>query len=265
MSTPYRVEGPALISVSGGRTSAFMLRQIIDAHGGKLPDDVIPVFCNTGREHEATLKFLHEIETRWCPIVWLEYDVADGQAVAKRVDFTTASRRGEPFRKLIDKEGALPNVMMRFCTKQLKIRTMARWARGMGWKDWDEAVGLRYDEPRRVHAEHRDGVLLPMADAKHGLDDVLAFWSAQDFDLELPSGDPVFGNCVGCFLKGRGKLERAMLEQPEHFEQWADDEERTGYRYHKDRPAYRVMMAQVTVQGRLWTNEDDTLPCRCTD
>lgn len=34
-ANPYHIEGPALISVSGGRTSGFMLRQILDAHGGR--------------------------------------------------------------------------------------------------------------------------------------------------------------------------------------------------------------------------------------
>lgn len=47
MGNPYLIHGPAILSISGGRTSGFMLRQIIDAHGGKLPADVVPVFCNT--------------------------------------------------------------------------------------------------------------------------------------------------------------------------------------------------------------------------
>jgi len=39
---PYLIEAPALISFSGGRTSACMLKQIIDAYGGQLPADIIP-------------------------------------------------------------------------------------------------------------------------------------------------------------------------------------------------------------------------------
>jgi hypothetical protein len=45
---PFRLDGPALVSFSGGRTSAYMLRRILDANGGRLPADVHAVFANTG-------------------------------------------------------------------------------------------------------------------------------------------------------------------------------------------------------------------------
>lgn len=53
MSEPFFVTGPALISFSGGRTSAYMLWRILEAHDGTLPDDVHVTFANTGKEREA--------------------------------------------------------------------------------------------------------------------------------------------------------------------------------------------------------------------
>ena len=56
----FLIEGPAVIAFSGGRTSGLMLYRILEAHGGALPDDVVPVFCNTGKEHHATLDFVRD-------------------------------------------------------------------------------------------------------------------------------------------------------------------------------------------------------------
>ena len=47
---PYRIAGPAVISFSGGRTSGYVLKHILDGHGGALPSDVRVVFANTGKE-----------------------------------------------------------------------------------------------------------------------------------------------------------------------------------------------------------------------
>lgn len=47
---PFFIKGPAVISFSGGRTSGYMLWRILQAHDGKLPDDVYVMFANTGLE-----------------------------------------------------------------------------------------------------------------------------------------------------------------------------------------------------------------------
>lgn len=277
MTNPYLVQGPALISVSGGRTSGFMLRQIIDAHGGKLPGNVLPVFRNTGREHEATLNFLRDMAERWaCPMYWLEYRWADRPDGGKFhtfevVDYCSASRNGEPFAQLIAARSYLPNPVTRFCTVELKIRTAERFMRSIGFEEYTNCVGLRADEPRRVARMKGDtkseNVAMPMAAAGHTLEDVLNFWKTQPFDLMLPGGDNTFGNCDLCFLKGRAKLDKIMRTMPKASEWWASQEDLTGGTFHKDRPTYRQMMTQLSVQGRLLDDaiEDDTLPCSCTD
>lgn len=274
MKNPYLIEGPALISVSGGGTSGFMLRQIIDAHGGKLPDDVIPVFCNTGREVEATLIFLKEMSERWEPLTWLEYRYRPEQTEKHQVvirDYCTASRKGEPFADVIRARKTIPNPVTRFCTSELKIRTGNRYARQLGWDSWVRVVGLRADEPRRVAKIKGDiaaeEVALPMAMAGHTLEDVRKFWRTQPFDLRLPGNDPAFGNCDCCFLKARARLEKVMHTDPTAGEWWARQEEENGNTFRIDRPTYRQMMTQLSVQGRLLDDaiEDDTMPCMCHD
>ena len=50
----YKINGPAVVSFSGGRSSGFMLWNILDAYDGKIPYDIKVVFCNTGLEHSET-------------------------------------------------------------------------------------------------------------------------------------------------------------------------------------------------------------------
>ena len=68
-------DNKAVISFSGGRTSAFMLKQIID-HNDGLPDHVKVCFANTGREMPETLQFVNDCSVNWgVQVIWLEYDL----------------------------------------------------------------------------------------------------------------------------------------------------------------------------------------------
>lgn len=230
MASPYLIEGPALVSFSGGRTSAYMLWHILQAHGGKLPADVVVAFANTGKEREETLRFVHECETRWgVKVHWLEW--RDTEAGFEEVGYNSASRDGEPFAALIAKRGFVPNGVTRFCTAKLKIDTMKKFARSLGWERWNNPVGLRYDEGHRVLKQldrnakgiERFTALMPLAKARVTVRDVNAFWAAQPFDLGLK---PHEGNCDLCFLKSRGKLAEIMREQPALADWWITQEAR---------------------------------------
>ncbi|HEX8400501.1 MAG TPA: Nin-like protein [Allosphingosinicella sp.] len=230
---PYRIEGPALISFSGGRTSGYMLWHILDAYDGKLPDDVHVCFANTGKEREETLRFVHECATRWgVRVRWLEWqprkrgDPWEGGYT--EVGYNSASRDGEPFAALLARKQYLPNSQMRYCTIELKIRVMANFMRARGYKRWVNAVGLRGDEMARVlkaiarnHA-NKDPftAIMPMATKAGGMvrqSDVQTFWTAQPFDLGLHSAD---GNCDLCFLKKRQSRARYIRQNPAAADWW---------------------------------------------
>ena len=237
MSEPhpaYRIEGPALISFSGGRTSAYMLHEIIRAHGGTLPDDVHVCFANTGKEREETLRLVHECGSRWgVKIVWLEWrrrkrgdPWEDGFEV---VGYNSAARNGEPFSALIAQRKFLPNAVTRFCTQELKVRTMQNYMRSLGLPGYNNVIGLRADEPKRVakalarNATGRDKLtaICPLSEAGVSVADVASFWQAQPFDLGLM---PFEGNCDGCFLKAYGKLCEVEKQRPGTLDWWADEE-----------------------------------------
>lgn len=224
-------DGNVQIAFSGGRTSAYMLHQILEANGG-LPDRVEVTFQNTGREMPETLDFVAEVGQRWgIPIVWLEYRAT--KPFFEIVGHNSASRNGEPFDDLIDKKQYLPNQQSRFCTIELKIRTAKRYLRSLGWDYWTTCVGIRADEPHRLNKpppKDRWTVWTPLADAGVGRHHVTDFWARQPFDLRLPNvkGNCWLGNCDGCFLKSEAHVAAFTRDFPDRATWWEAAEARIG-------------------------------------
>jgi 3'-phosphoadenosine 5'-phosphosulfate sulfotransferase (PAPS reductase)/FAD synthetase len=99
MTDPFKIIEPTVISFSGGRTSAYMLWRIIQAHDGVLPEDAIVCFANTGKEDEATLQFVRDCETNWgIEIHWLEYTSAKPKY--KKVSFSNPGHAHNLAKKL---------------------------------------------------------------------------------------------------------------------------------------------------------------------
>lgn len=270
MSNPYRITGPALISFSGGRTSAYMLKMILDAHGGTLPDDVHVTFANTGKEHEETLRFVHECGSRWgVKIHWLEFVDYRKRAGASgrfvEVGFNSASRNGEPFQRLIDLKKSVPTQRHRWCTEFLKVKVLFDFAETIGLVagQYAECIGLRADEKRRIDRLSNDArnechtLAFPLSEAGARREDVDAFWAASDFDLALPRG---LGNCDHCPMIGTdSRIRRAQLD-PAGTEQWARWEMDTGYRFGKFLSFVEVLgLAASSPQMPL--SEDDDSEC----
>ena len=109
---PYTLpEEQIQISLSGGRTSAYMLHQVLEANG-TLPDNVEVLFANTGRELPETINFVQELSDRWAvSVTWLEYDRVDNKVCYKQVNHNSCSMNGEPFEKLVLSRSFLPNLI----------------------------------------------------------------------------------------------------------------------------------------------------------
>lgn len=287
MSDPFHIEGPAVISFSGGRTSGYMLWRILQSWGGTLPEDVKVIFANTGKEMPETLDFVQECSKRWnVPVTWVEYrhKTEEGKNHAV-VDYTSASRLGEPFEYLIADRNYLPNPVARICTVELKVRPMHRHAKSAwGWEEWTSCIGMRADEQRRVAKlkNQFEGFyetrIAPLATAGLTVSDVIKFWSEQPFDLLLPNmkGRTMHGNCDLCFLKSADQVYSLIREQPSRAAWWIKQEEKialTGERsgpgkdtFRSDRPSYRAMYDMALSQGEMFKFDDEALQdCMCTD
>lgn len=277
MRDPFLIDSRTCISFSGGRTSAYMLWRILQSNNG-LPDEAIVCFANTGKEDEATLRFVQTCSEQWnVEIHWVEYRDAD--PAFERVTFETASRNGEPFEAIIRKRKYLPNPVTRFCTSELKIRTINKYLKSLGWADHNEEmdwVGMRADEQRRA-AKIKDKSRIPLFTAGVTKKTIGEFWRNQSFDLELPNinGVTYHGNCDLCFLKGGSQVLSLIAEKPERAIWWVKmektiqelhkDYDSRGAVFRFDRANYSQMSEFAKNQMDMFDKNEEAIACFCGD
>ena len=166
--------------------------------------DIAFVFANTGDEHDKTLEFVNRCDRHFgLNLTWVEAVVHHSErkgCTHKIVDFTSASRKEEPFREVISKYG-IPNVDYPHCTRELKLNPMYSYIDSIGWEwgSFQVAIGIRADEPKRLLASAAaNNIFYPLAEAGIEKPDVLDFWKAMPFDLEIQEYE---GNCKSCYKK----------------------------------------------------------------
>lgn len=222
-----------LISVSGGRTSLDMARQLQRDYSTPLVKMHF-VFANTGKEDEKTLRFVDDCDRTWeMGIVWVEAVVHPGEkkgCTHRIVTFDTASRNGEPFEEVIKKYG-IPNKKYLHCTRELKLNPIRSYMQSIGVPFYFTAVGMRIDEPKRLRKDAaKKGIIYPMATMfPTTKPEVMDWWEDQEFQLDLPEHR---GNCTTCHKKSLKKLVMVAQETPEEFEFNARMEEEYGLAGH---------------------------------
>jgi len=286
MKSPYYINEPAAISFSGGRTSAYMLYKVLEAHSGKLPEEVKVTFANTGKEMPETLDFVQACSDHWdVPIVWLELaSMKRTEREGKRtkivteykiVDYKSASRNGEPFNILLDNMKAIPNAIARSCTGYMKVRAVSWYMREVA-KETEaiQLVGIRGDEQRRAakihgkrHGESGGDRYCPLWVDGVTAKDVGDFWKSNNFDLQLPNNNGVtdWGNCDLCFLKAKSKRISIIRERPDLADWWAAAEKDKDQFFRPDQPSYEQMKIIASDQGNLFEFDDESIPCFCGD
>ena len=186
-----------VINFSGGKTSAYMT--IMEYKQG----DIV-LFCDTGREHPKTYKFIHDFEAyENIPVTWVKYEGG--------------------FERLLQVKKAIPNRFKKFCTIELKVKTARRYLRGKGFMKYENLIGFRIDEPLRINrwVEKWQQVktIFPLRVNKS---EVNSYWKNKPYTLEIPS---ILGNCTLCFQKGKNAISAILREHPELGDVWIADEE----------------------------------------
>lgn len=208
-----------VISFSGGRTSAYMTKYLLDNFSDKY--NFYVVYANTGQEHEKTLEFINNCDKYFnFNTVWVEAIVHHNERKAnthKIVNYQTACRDSFLFEEMIKKHG-IPNKAFPHCTRELKLAPIYSYLKSIGLKngDYEMALGIRADEKRRV-SESADvrNIIYPLVDLDIDKTDVLYWWSKQDFDLEIQEHQ---GNCLWCWKKTDKKHFRNIQSNPEWYD-----------------------------------------------
>lgn len=266
-----------LVSFSGGRTSAYMCVHML-SDPKWMHKNLVFVFANTGKEREETLKFVDECDKQFkLNLVWVEAVVYHGERKGTGytlTNFENAKRNGEPFEESIKKYG-IPNQTKPHCTRELKLRPIHAYMKEHYGKDYVSALGIRFDEMRRVNKTDRKLVypLIPMGvSVKH----IREFWNNLSFDLGLKDYE---GNCDLCWKKSKRKKLTLLKENPTIGDWWTDMENKYGevdgqvYNFHRSNDSTAILMDAskqefVLVTDPYWKDDenadmDDESSCAC--
>jgi len=212
---------------SGGRTSAFM--SLFIKNNPKYNDfDKVFIFANTGKEREETLEFVNKCDKEFdLNIVWLEANINNEKGIATTyniVNFKTASRKGQPFEKMLSKY-PLPNNNASNCTRELKLRPIEKYVKDLGYKEVFTAMGIRYDERHRESNNAvKNNIIYPLIyDIQVDSKFIRNWWDRQSFDLKLKDYE---GNCDLCFKKSLKKRLTIIKENPSISDWWLEMEDK---------------------------------------
>jgi len=209
------------ISFSGGKTSAFMTKWLLE---NKKTDyeEIVVLFANTGQEDERTLEFVDRCDKEWnFNVVWLEavVDTKPGNGTSfKVVSFETANRDGVIYEDVIKKYG-IPNKAYPHCNRELKLAPMDKYICSLGWVkgQFETAIGIRADEMDRISKHMVDLKLIyPLCEQIRVNKEMISnWWGKQQFNLEIEEHE---GNCTWCWKKSKRKLLTLCTDRPEIFE-----------------------------------------------
>ena len=204
---------PRVFNFSGGKTSAYMT-----IHNYEEGDLVI--FCDTGREHPKTYKFINDFEAfEKIPVIRLTYYNSEN-----------------PFTEMLSRRNykIIPNRVKRFCTDELKIKTCKRYLRSIGIRRFENFIGFRSDEPLRIkrRVQKFKNVIdkFPLYEQGINKEIINDYFKNKPYTLEIPS---ILGNCTLCFMKGKNAIMAILREYPELADEWINDENQSK-KYHKN-------------------------------
>ncbi len=200
-----------VVSFSGGRTSAYLVWLMEKT---KRPGEVVVyLFMDTGAEHPKTYEFVRNVVKHFgIDLVCLRVDINPELGKGNGYKVVSIDEIGpdlSPWSEMMKKYG-VPYYGGAFCTDRMKLVPFKKYCDdAFGKGNYETWLGIRADEPNRL--AKKDGIRYLAEISDFEKQDVLDWWSEQDFDLNL---DEWLGNCVFCMKKSDLKLAAAQRDEP---------------------------------------------------
>lgn len=241
-----------VVSVSGGKDSAATLLLALD----NCPrDSVVPIFCDTGNEHQAVYEYLNYLEAALDITIhrlkadfseqierkrmFIARDQRKGRKNGKRLRWSNKAKRralaalhptGNPFLDLCMWKGRFPSRKAQFCTEELKRNIVVEFQidlidAGHQVLSWQ---GVRRDESQARRNAKKIERLNPKMWAFRPL---VEWTAAQVFDYCSSRGvmpNPLYMQgmsrvgCMPCINVNKEELRQIALRFPEAIEQKAE-------------------------------------------
>ena len=140
-----------VVSFSGGRTSAYLCKVMIDKFGR---DNVDFVFMDTGAEHPKTYEFIKNVNREFglnltCLRLKINPELGKGNSYSV-VSINDIKPDLKPFKDMISKYG-VPYIGGMFCTDRMKLTPFKKYCDDVyGKNNYETWLGIRFDEPSRI-------------------------------------------------------------------------------------------------------------------
>lgn len=208
-----------VVSFSGGRTSAYLCKLMIDKFG---KDNVDFIYMDTGAEHPKTYEFIKSVNDHFeLNLVCLRGDFSTPLGVGvgyNVVSINDIKPDNTPFVGMLAKYG-VPYIGGMFCTDRMKLTPFKKYCNATyGKGNYETWLGIRVDEPKRLTPKKEIEYMASISDFEK--EDVLNWWEDQPFDLEIPEWS---GNCMFCPKKSNLKLAASQRDNPiEYLDFWME-------------------------------------------
>lgn len=204
-----------LVSFSGGRTSAYMCHLLKKMNVPNLEF----IFMDTGAEHPKTYEFIKKCDKHFNLNLKVLRPIVNPE-MGKGMEYqqVTTDEMGwdlSTMKALVMKYGSF-DYLNAHCTTMLKTRTAQKFIKSYD-EDVTQWVGIRADEQRRLKDKKGFKYLADVSDMEK--QDIIEFWQAMPFDLEI---EQHLGNCVFCVKKNPNYIGLIYRDEPELFKQWVD-------------------------------------------